>query len=198
MIICKSRTGTSGWGTYHVSIGATKYLELNSTAAAGTASTPWNDTAPTSTVFNLGTWTAINNSGDPNIAYCFADVKGYSKFGSYTGNGSATDGSFVYTGFKPRFIMLKGTTLASSWVMFDTVRSTINPVPITGGFLLANSSNAEAGTGDSGAYIDILSNGFKIRNNSGFDNNSSADTYIYMAFAENPFVSSKGIPCTAR
>jgi hypothetical protein len=154
-----------------------------------------NNTAPTSSVFTVGdpTWW----SQSPFIAYCFAEVKGYSKFSSYIGNGSATDGTFVYTGFKPRFIMLKGTTLASSWVMFDTVRSTINPVPITGGFLLANVSNAEAGTGDSAAYIDILSNGFKIRNDSGFDNNSG-DTYIYMAFAENPFVTSTSVPTTAR
>jgi hypothetical protein len=195
VVITKRRSGGAGdWTSYFGAIG-NSYLVLNSTGAGATSADFMNNTAPTSSVFTVGdpTWW----SQSPFIAYCFAEVKGYSKFSSYIGNGSATDGTFVYTGFKPRFIMLKGTTLASSWVMFDTVRSTINPVPITGGFLLANVSNAEAGTGDSSAYIDILSNGFKIRNDSGFDNNSG-DTYIYMAFAENPFVTSTSVPTTAR
>jgi hypothetical protein len=195
VVITKRRSGGAGdWTSYFGAIG-NSYLVLNSTGAGATSADFMNNTAPTSSVFTVGdpTWW----SQSPFIAYCFAEVKGYSKFSSYIGNGSATDGTFVYTGFKPRFIMLKGTTLASSWVMFDTVRSTINPVPITGGFLLANVSNAEAGTGDSAAYIDILSNGFKIRNDSGFDNNSG-DTYIYMAFAENPFVTSTSVPTTAR
>jgi hypothetical protein len=200
-LITKNRSGTDSWIVHTKAITATTWwdtrLLLNATNAAGSGA-GYLTAAPTSTLFAISSFSAINASGNNYITYCFAEVKGFSKFGSYTGNGSATDGTFVYTGFKPRFIMLKGTTLVSSWVIFDTVRSTINPVPITGGFLLANSSNAEAGTGDSGAYIDILSNGFKIRNNSGFDNNSGSDTYIYMAIAENPFVSSKGLPCTAR
>jgi hypothetical protein len=198
MIILKSYENGQQWAVYHSSLGATQGLRLNSTIAAYTSSTRWNNTEPTSTLFTVGNDGEVNTSGEDQIAYCFAEKKGFSKFGKYTGNGSATDGTFVYTGFKPRFIMIKGTTLASSWVMFDTVRSTINPVPITGGFLLANVSNAEAGTGDSAAYIDILSNGFKIRNNSGFDNNSGSDTYIYMCFAENPFVTSTSVPTTAR
>jgi hypothetical protein len=173
--------------------GSNDFFYLNATNAKGDS----GETAPTSTLINLFANDENNGNGNGMIAYCFAEKQGYSKFGSYTGNGS-TDGTFVYTGFKPRFIMIKGTTLASSWVMFDTVRSTINPVPITGGFLLANSYNVEAGTGDSAAYIDILSNGFKIRNNSGFDNNSGSDTYIYMAFAENTFVTSTSVPTTAR
>jgi hypothetical protein len=173
--------------------GSNDFFYLNATNAKGDS----GETAPTSTLINLFANDENNGNGNGMIAYCFAEKQGYSKFGSYTGNGS-TDGTFVYTGFKPAFVMIKGTTLASSWAMFDTVRSTINPVPITGGFLLANVSNAEAGTGDSAAYIDILSNGFKIRNNSGFDNNSGSDTYIYMCFAENPFVTSTSVPTTAR
>jgi hypothetical protein len=195
MIITKRRNGGDSWSIYHTGIASDAETDVIyfETGAAFDNATFWNDTAPTSSVFSVGSASSAN----PFIAYCFAEKKGFSKFGKYTGNGSATDGTFVYTGFKPRFIMIKGTTLASSWVMFDTVRSTINPVPITGGFLLANVSNAEAGTGDSSAYIDILSNGFKIRNNSGFDNNSG-DTYIYMAFAEHPLVGTNNIPTTAR
>jgi hypothetical protein len=184
IIIVRDRAG-SGWEVYSSVLGATKYLQLNSTNAAVTASTRWNDTEPTSTVFTV---TAnLNYLTDPILAYCWAAVPGYSAFGGYTGNGSSTDGPFVFTGFRPRFIMFKGTSLVSSWLIYDTARSTINPVPANGGYLLPNSSGAEAGTGDSAAYVDILSNGFKIRNNSGFDNNSGSDTYIYMAFAENPF-----------
>jgi hypothetical protein len=202
-IITKCRSEAGGWISSSTSLGWNNVVSLNTTDAssAGTQAFGVTGVTPSSITFTVsansgGNHTNIN--GATYIAYCFAEKKGFSKFGKYTGNGSATDGTFVYTGFKPRFIMIKGTTLASSWVMFDTVRSTINPVPITGGFLLANVSNAEAGTGDSAAYIDILSNGFKIRNNSGFDNNSGSDTYIYMAFAENTFVTSTSVPTTAR
>jgi hypothetical protein len=206
MIITKSRTsGSDGWYVLHQKSSSNdgNGLFLNNSSGVynrvsdlgGTGITTLSSSTFT---INQGSASFLNMSSENYIAYCFAEVKGFSKFGSYTGNGSATEGTFVYTGFKPRFLTFKGSNLTSSWVMFDTVRSTINPVPMTGGFLLGNLSNAEAGTADSGAFIDILSNGFKIRNNSGFDNDSSSAIYIYIAFAENPFVTSGGIPVTAR
>jgi hypothetical protein len=127
MIIVKSRSGVFNWGVYHESIGNTKYLELNDTTATQTSSTFWQDTSPTSSFFSLGSNTTINQSSGTYIAYCFADVKGFSKFGSYTGNGSA-DGTFVYTGFKPAFIMIKRTDSAGNpWAIYDNVRDTNNP-----------------------------------------------------------------------
>jgi hypothetical protein len=123
------------------------------------------------------------------IAYCFAEIRGYSKFGSYTGNGS-TNGTFVYTGFKPAFVILKVSTLdGENWVMFDNKRNTYN---VVNGRLFPNLSNAESTAAN---ILDFLSNGFKLRNADSSVN--TANTYIYMAFAENPFVTSGGIPVTA-
>jgi hypothetical protein len=176
MVIVKDRTQATTWWVYHTSIGATKYLELNSTAASGTSSTAWNDTAPTSTVFSVGTNTSENTKN--YIAYCFAPVAGYSAFGSYTGNGSA-DGPFVYTGFRPRFVLMKYTNTTSYWIIFDTARSTYNLV--TAG-LRPNDSAAE----NTNLFaIDVLSNGFKVRDSGGL--NGSGDTTIYAAIAESPF-----------
>jgi hypothetical protein len=155
----------------------------------------WNDTAPTSSIFTAGDHSSSNRSGDPFIAYCFSEKQGYSKFGSYTGNGS-TDGTFVYTGFKPAFVMSKYTTGGSAggegWNMFDNKRDPFNIVDLR---LQANSSSAESSS--TNHYHDFLSNGFKLRTVDGSANNSGA-TYIYMAFAENPFVTSTGVPATAR
>ena len=123
------------------------------------------------------------------IAYCFADVKGYSKFGSYTGNGNA-DGPFVYTGFKPAFLIIKQSSSARNWIMMDSKRSTFNVVNT---YLKGNSSDAEETT----TYVDFLSGGFKCRD-SDTGANASGGTYLYLAFAKSPFVNSNGVPATAR
>jgi hypothetical protein len=189
MIIVKNRNTTNGWEVYHASLGATKVILLNRNEAEQSSATSWNNTAPTSTLFSIGTATGVNGNTNPIIAYCFAEVKGYSKFGGYTGNGNA-NGKFVYTGFKPAFVMFKRTDSTSGWGMFDNKREPFN---LNDTRLLANTSGADDTSTDNG--IDFLSNGFKWRTASGW--NASA-SYIYMAFAENPFVTSGGIPTTAR
>lgn len=190
MVIVKELTDSRSWVVYHEGIGdAAKVIYLDQTAAAGTDSAVWNSTAPTSTVFSVGTANGSNGSGNTYIAYAFAEIPGYSSFGSYTGNGS-TDGTFVYTGFKPAFIMYKVTSTTDSWEMYDTTRRTFN---VYGTQLKANLSNAE--TDDT--RIDILSNGFKARSTNTAVNASGA-SYIYMAFAENPFGGDGVAPATAR
>ena len=193
MVIVKRRSSTEDWMVNHTSASATagSYLKLNTTAAVTTGNAVvWNNTNPSSTVVTLGTDLATNGNGSTYIAYCFADVKGYSKFGSYTGNGS-TDGTFIYTGFKPAFLMWKRTdTSATNWVIFDNKRNTYNPQDK---YLIPNLDIVE-GTSDN---IDFTSNGFKLRTTGG-GTNASGGTYIYAAFAENPFVTSGGIPVTAR
>ena len=180
MMIVKNRSAAEAWDVYHVSIGATGRLFLNRTDATNTSIAPWNNTAPTSTVFSLGTGTETNQSASLMLAYCFAAVAGYSAFGSYTGNGSA-DGPFIYTGFRPRWLMTKRTDSSTSgdWNLVDTSRGTYNAV---GPYLYANLSNAEGNA----AIYDILSNGFKIRE-TGAGTNASGSTYIYAAFAETAF-----------
>ena len=185
MYIVKNRQYVEQWDVYHESLGATKNLSLDSSAAAATQASRWNNTAPTSSVFSLGTSESINNSGDNLIAYCFAEKQGYSKFGSYTGNGNA-DGAFVYLGFKPAWVMTKRTDSSSGWHMQDNKRDGFN---YNNHRLFADSSGAEETT----VRMDLLSNGFKYR-----DGDGNYGTNIYMAFAENPFVSSNGVPATAR
>jgi hypothetical protein len=180
MIIVKARGTTSDWFTYHSAMGATQGIYLNQTLAAITSANFWNNTAPTSTVFTNGTG-VVASPGNTAVAYCFAEVSGFSKFGSYTGNGSA-DGPFTYTGFRPSFVMIKRTDSTGDWCMFDTTRNTYNVVDAQ---LFADTSQTEAAIG-SGTYLDILSNGFKNRNTA-TDKNASGGTYIYMAFASNPF-----------
>jgi hypothetical protein len=193
MIIVKNRNSSvNEWIVYTKTTTKDKILLLNSTNAVATVSGYWGSAEPTSSVFGVyaAAGAANNNSGNSHIAYCFAEVKGYSKFGSYTGNGS-TDGPFVYTGFKPAWLMVKRSDSgAESWYMTDNKRGTYNLITP---YLTANESNAE-GTAN---MQDYLSNGFKIRGSGSYEN-ASGGTYIYMAFAENPFVSSKGLPCTAR
>jgi len=185
MIIIKSRTNAYNWDIYHVSIGNTKRLVF--TTQASETSTVWGSTTPTSSLFTMDQ--SFYGSGYPVIAYCFAEKKGFSKFGKYTGNGS-TDGTFVYTGFKPAYFMIKRTDSTGSWIIHDNKRSVYN---VTSHDLYANLSDAEV----SGNRFDFVSNGVKLKNN--FTNmNASGGTYIYMAFAENPFVTSTGIPTTAR
>ena len=189
LILFKQRSATQKWIVHHQSLGATKSLHLDTTEAEQT-STFMNDTAPTSSVFSLGTIVNNNTSGATYVAYCFAEKKGFSKFGSFTGNGS-TDGPFVYTGFKPAWVMIKASSRSTdNWVIVDSKRSTLNPADDA---LLANTS----GGTDTGYKRDFLSNGFKIRE-SGANQNGSGHTFTYMAFAEEPLVSSNNIPATAR
>jgi len=177
-VIVKRKDTTGDWQVRHTSIAAASSIQLNSTAAAASATTVWNSTAPSSTVFSVGTAATVNASAGTYVAYCWAAIAGYSAFGSYTGNGSA-DGSFVYTGFLPRFVMIKRTDTTGDWYIWDTARNTFDVITNT---LLANSSAAET----SATSIDALSNGFKLRNTTaGF--NASGGTYIYAAFASNPF-----------
>jgi hypothetical protein len=193
MIMVKSRSNPPAdhWFVYHKSNGNTGSQYLNLTSAFTTGANDWNNTTPTSSVFSIGTQSGINYNGGTFIAYCFAEIKGYSKFGSYTGNGS-TDGTFVYLGFRPAFVMRKRTDTTADWRMDDSKRDGYNVIPHT---LFPNYSNEE--TTNSGYNVDLLSNGFKCRGTS-VNQNASSGTYIYMAFAENPFVSSKGLPTTAR
>jgi len=174
MIIVKSRAGAQNWFIYHISNGATKYMTF-STDSSTTSSGAWNDTAPTSSVFTTGSFFSTNTM----LAYCFAPVAGFSAFGSYIGNGS-TDGPFVYTGFKPRFVMIKDATTASTqWTMLDSARNNYNVVDAR---LIANLSNSE----NAQNFLDFTSNGFKLRDTYSVINQSGA-TLIYMAFAESPF-----------
>jgi hypothetical protein len=179
-MILKGIERSDWWGVYHVSLGNTKYLQLNTTSAEGTSSTLWNNTTPTSTVFTLADQSAINPNGELSIAYVFAEVPGYSAFGSYTGNGSS-DGPFVYTGLRPAFIMIKSSSNAENWRIVDIARSPTN----TGSqdpTLYPNLDIAEGNTTD----LDFLSNGFKLRETD-TETNASGYTYIFACFAENPF-----------
>jgi hypothetical protein len=193
VVIIKGRDSALGWRSYFAPLGATKYLELDSTAAEASNTNFMNDTAPTNQVFYLGNGTTPNNNGENYIAYCFAEKTGYSKFGSYTGNGNA-DGTFVYTGFKPAWLMVKRTDNTQDWRIFDNIRSPFN---LMTNQLKANTSDAE---GTSADFFDFTSNGFKIRKSSDAIN-ASGGTYIYMVFAENPFVgndSGTAVPVVAR
>ena len=198
MIILKARGQSSGWVTGFSVLGWNKYLEISDTDAVITDRRMFSPTAgtdPTSTLF-WSDQSAIGSAGTM-IAYCFAEVKGYSKFGSYTGNGS-TDGTFVYTGFKPAFVMTKSSSTGGTyydWGMMDNKRA--NPFNVIDAQVCANLSDQENSANIGSQKIDFLSNGFKPRV-TGSSHNGSGVTYIYMAFAENPFCSSKGIACTAR
>ena len=182
MVIAKRRdTGSSNWWVYHKDNTAapeTDGLRLDGTNAT-TDDNFWNDTAPTSSLINLGTYGDVNASGGTYIAYAFHSVDGYSKVGSYTGNGNA-DGTFIYTGFRPAFVLTKVTNAADDWSIADSSRS---PDNVAGESLRPNSSSAE----DSAADIDILSNGFKVRQADSHRINYDGDTFIYLAFAETPF-----------
>jgi hypothetical protein len=179
MYIVKRRSNTGNWYVYHISIGNTNRLRLDETSASTAESAAWNNTSPTSTVFSIGTSVDVNASANTYVAYCFAQIAGYSAFGSYTGNGS-TDGPFIFTGFRPRYIMIKRTDAAQSWWITDTARNPYNTCNLD---LFANLSNAEE---NNGYNLDLTSNGVKIRTSTN-DRNASGGTYIYMAFAENPF-----------
>jgi hypothetical protein len=178
MFISKSRSSAFNWHVYHASIGNTKALFLNLTDAAITSINYFNNTSPTSTVFTLNS--AINSASNNYVTYCFAPIEGYSSFGSYTGNGS-TDGPFVYTGFRPAFVIFKSSNQATNWMMFD---ATVNPVNEAKSQLWPNLANAE---NTNSVGIDFLSNGIKLRGALTATNAATSYNYIYMAFAENPF-----------
>jgi len=203
MLIKRISGGTESWVVYHQEISPAKHLFINNTDAENADTNNFQNTATTSSVFSVGTYNQMNASGTNNmIAYCFAEKQGFSKFGKYTGNGSA-DGVFCHTGFKPAWVMTKRTDSTGNWSLFDhrrtgsTKGSTIgkaNPMEL---LLHPDLSNAEANVSDGGYSIDGVSNGFKIKSSSATIN-ASGGTYIYMAFAEAPFVNSNGVPCNAR
>ena len=176
MVIVKQRNAVNSWYVYHISVTAGVYLLLNSTAAIATSALVWNNTSPTSSVINIGIAAACNTSAGTYVAYCFSTIPGYSAFGSYPGNGSA-NGPFVYLGFRPRYLMVKSSSAISDWTVIDTARSQYNLSTAT------QFPNAAAIDG-TGFQIDILSNGFKLRSTGV---NTASTTYIYAAFAENPF-----------
>jgi hypothetical protein len=184
MMIVKNRADTDNWAVYHAgntSAPETDYLVLNSNANTVDDATVWNDTAPTSSVFSVGTSSLTNGNTEAMIAYVFADVEGFSKFGSYVGNNS-TNGPMVNVGFRPAFIMIKSTDVAAgSWILFDTKRDTFNAAFHV---IYGQLDNAED---TAHAYGDILSNGFKVRKPDGFAINDNTATYVYAAFAESPF-----------
>ena len=190
MFIVKVRSADNNWAVYHKSMGETKAMYLDGTSAETTDG--WlNNTAPDSSVFTLSGGNYGNTSGNTHIAYCFAEKKGFSSFGSYVGNGNA-DGTFVYTGFKPAMIITKQTnTSGGQWYIYDSVRNEFN---LTDKQLFPNLSNTES-TGNN--QYDFYSNGFKARSSNG-DTNASGGTYIYMAFASEPLVGSNNVCATAR
>ena len=193
-IIVKNRATTNQWCIYNRPRGATKFIHLDATDSESTASSVWNNTEPTSSVFSVGVSALTNGSSNSMIAYCFAEKKGYSKFGSYTGNGNA-DGTFIYTGFKPALIIFKRADSTGFWRIVDNKRDVDN---VAHHFLFANDSSVESTAVGSSQYdTDILSNGFKIRTTLA-SSNASGGTFIYMAFAENPIVGSNNIPTTAK
>ena len=196
MIIFKNLDAAVDWHVANKNLNnyTTYGITLNSDIAQAIYTNAMNGTEPTSSVFSIGGVDRTGSNGNEVVAYCFAEKQGFSKFGKYVGNGSTTNGPFVYTGFKPAFVMIKATDAVKNWIMFDNKRLGYN-----GGmyFLYANTSGAEGESPSSGAHIDLLSNGFKIYDNFTLTNQNTVN-YIYMAFAENPFVSSTGIPTPAR
>jgi len=190
VVIVKLTSGSGyDWGVYHASLGNTKNLRLNLTDAEATSTAFWNDTTPSSSLVTLGNNATVNGSGSTYIAYCFAEKQGFSKFGSYVGNGNA-DGTFIYTGFKPALFLLKESNGTNSWQIFDNKRPGYN---LTDKYLKPNENAAEVSGNN---QIDILSNGVKLKS-SNTGNNGSGQNFIYMAFGQ-PIVSTNGDIATAR
>jgi len=191
IVFVKNRDDTASWNVYTVFGGGGKGLFLNDSAAFDSDTSYFNNGTASTTTFPVGTANTSNGSSDNMIAYCFANVKGYSKIGSYTGNGNA-DGTFVYTGFKPAFTLIKPTSISGDWRMHDNKRNSFNVLSNT---LKPNSTSTDDVT--SGGLLDYTSNGFKWRTNSTYSNGSGV-SFIYMCFAKSPFVNSKGVPNNAR
>jgi len=196
VIIIKNRADATNWCVYHhknTSAPETEVIYLNASNATSDDSAFFGDTAPTSSIFTVGGDNGVNGNGDSMIAYCFAEKKGYSKFGSYTGNGNS-DGTFVYTGFRPAWFLVKRTDGSDHWTLWDNKReTTMNP----NDNVLYPSTNGAESSSDTSYACDFLSNGIKWRGTS-TGMNTSGGTYIYIAFAESPFVNSNGVPTTAR
>ena len=178
VVIIKRRDGSNSWQVFHQSLGAGKFMDISSNYIVETSSNRWNDTAPTSSVITLGNNSNVNSNTGTCVGYVFSEVEGYSKFGSYTGNGNA-DGTFVYTGFRPALVILKNTDTVKHWGIFDNKRIGFN----VENYALFPSDTAAEDTAD---YIDFVSNGFKLRSTALFQN-KSGDEFIYLAFAETPF-----------
>ena len=191
VVICKDRTNANNWRSYFSQLGNTNALNLNAVDASFASTNSWNSTSPTSNVFSIGTNSNVNASSANHIAYCFAEKQGYSKFGSYTGNGS-TNGPFVYTGFKPAFVITKRIDAGGGWGINDNKRPNYNPENL---YLVANTNSVEASDGS--WTMDLLSNGWKARYNNGHFN-AVGGSYIYMAFASAPLVGTNNIPANAR
>ena len=187
-LIIKEYSHDTNWAVYNEYSGNTAFLQLNTDAAAASTNN-WNDTTPTSTVFRVASGDQTNNSGRTYIAYCFANVRGYSKFGYYEGNGNV-NGPFAYTGFRPAVVIRKRANSSNDWYITDNKRLGYNP---KNAYLFPNTTQTESDI----ERIDFLSNGFKIRTTDSGDN-ASGEIYIYMAFAEFPVVSSNSKAGTAR
>jgi len=197
VIFMKSTNDTTNWAVYHhrnTSAPATDYLRLNDSRATADDAERWNDTDPTSSVFSMGTDSETNASGNNYISYLWSEKQGFSKFGGYTGNGNV-DGPFIHLGFRPALFLIKSSSNAENWEIVDNKRDDSNPVNQV---IIVNDSAAETtgGTGNR-IYCDFLSNGVKLRGNASQANGSGL-TFVYMAFAEAPFVNSNGVPCNAR
>ena len=195
-ILSKNLATSSSWAVYHKGMTSAAYtLFLDTTAAQTSSSTMWNSTAPTSSVINVGANFQSNGSSQAMIHYCWHGVDGFSKFGSYTGNGNTSGaGPFIYLGFKPSWLLVKNISSATGWILWDNKRNLFNPV---NNYLIPNSNSAEAS--DDSQKVDFLSNGFKVKNTASSSSiNASGSVYIYMAFAEHPFVGDGTNPVTAQ
>ena len=192
-MVLKNRTNSNAesWAVYHVSMGNTFRMNLNTTGAAANSDAEefWANTTPTSTVLSIGRQDQVNGSGNTHVVYCFSEIQGFSKFGQYIGNGNS-DGTFVHTGFRPAWFMIKASDATKSWYMWDNKRASGSNV--NDDTLLADTTDTEFSSN-----IDFVSNGVKIRT-SGSGENQSGTNYIYMAFAESPFVNSNKVPNNAR
>ena len=195
VIITKSRANAENWGVLHSGINTdyqTDYLILNTNGGSGDSAEYYNDTAPTSSIFTVGTADATNDDANM-MAYIFSERKGYSKFANYTGNGN-TNGAFFYLGFKPAMVMIKNTSASEHWRIYDNKRDKHNHMYHA---IYGNDNGAESTTDNASEEIDFLANGFKMRS-SAQQLNASGQVYVYLAFAESPFVNSNGIPNNAR
>ena len=192
MLLVKNRNSTKDWRMWFKGFSGTQRLELNNNEARATTSTSWNGTVPGSSVFSLGDDTNTNTDGDAFVAYCFHSVQGFSKFGSYNGNGN-DDGPFIYTGFKPALFFRKRTDSTNNWNIWDNQRTPFNEMHASSAINTTDVEDANTSYND----IDFLSNGIKLHD-TGDSHNGTDMSYIYAAWAEHPFVSSEGVPCTAR
>ena len=179
-LITKRRDGSNSWQVFHTSTGNTKFFDFHSSGSVQSSSNRWNNTSPTSTVFTLGSNSNVNSNNGTSVAFVFAEIEGFSKFGMYTGSGNS-DGAFVFTGFRPAYVIVKRSDSGNHWVIYDKARASTNVID---NYLRVDESAAESET--SQVDIDFVANGFKLR--SGFDIvNAGSGEYIYMAFAENAF-----------